>query len=256
MASKLPLNLLTHPPSPHVLRPHLRRALHAGSPSTPSIPKPTPFVPDPTAFLTLIGRNLSAHASKIPSWPALFTYTSSQLREAGVEPARARRYLLWWRDRYRNGIMGIGGDLTYVEKGVAELRVVEVQSDKAGDREATVSKSEGVRKVVVNTPISVAALFDPANPKAEGEDVAELPIAVAPRVDARDARPVEGVKFVQGGVIAGRGVEYVKGHPGVARIRVTEGLWENRRGHKVDGGERRKAEVRAKRAATERKNAR
>jgi hypothetical protein len=32
-----------------------------------------------------------------------------------------------------------------------------------------------------------------------------------------------------------------------------EGIWEIRRGHKVDGGERRKAEVRAKRRAAENK---
>jgi hypothetical protein len=41
-----------------------------------------------------------------------------------------------------------------------------------------------------------------------------------------------------------------------AQIKVKEGLWEERRGHKVDGGERRKAEVRFKRRSEERKKAR
>jgi hypothetical protein len=38
-----------------------------------------------------------------------------------------------------------------------------------------------------------------------------------------------------------------------ARLTVTEGMWEDRRGHKVDGGERRRAMVRFKRGVAERK---
>ena len=49
-------------------------------------------------------------------------------------------------------------------------------------------------------------------------------------------------------------LEPVKGSDGMrARIRLREGIWEEKRGHKVDGGERRKAEVRAKRRAAENK---
>ena len=49
----------------------------------------------------------------------------------------------------------------------------------------------------------------------------------------------------------------IKGTGGLkARVVVKEGLWEDKRGHKVDGGERRKAEVRSKRRAEERKKAR
>jgi hypothetical protein len=40
---------------------------------------------------------------------------------------------------------------------------------------------------------------------------------------------------------------------GTAQLKVTEGMWEDRRGHKVDGGERRQAEVRFKRRVAERK---
>ncbi|RYC54240.1 hypothetical protein CHU98_g11969, partial [Xylaria longipes] len=41
-----------------------------------------------------------------------------------------------------------------------------------------------------------------------------------------------------------------------ARITVTEGMWEDRRGYKIDGGERRRTEVRYKRRIAERREAR
>lgn len=149
--------------------------------------------------------------------------------------------------------MGIGGDLTEVEKGVAELRIVEIPSNRAGDQMATLSKDPGTRKVVVNTKVTVAAMPDPANPKEDSKDVSIVP---PPRIDSSKAKAVKDIKIVRGNTIGGTGVEYIKGHPGVARLRVQDGLWENRRGHKVDGGERRRAEVRAKRRAQERKDAR
>jgi len=253
MAAKRPLSVLSIPKAfqkPVCLQ---CRLLHAGNAAPVRIPKPTPFVPDAQTFLTLIGRNMAQHAAKIPTWEALFSLTSQQLRESGVEPARARRYLLWWRDRFRNGITGIGGDLSEVEKGVAELRIVEVPSDRARDAQATLTKDAGMRKVIANTPVTVAAMPDPANPREETEDVSIVP---PPQVDPKTVRPIVGIKIVDGNVIGGTGVEYVKGHPGVARLRVKNGLWEQKRGHKVDGGERRKAEVRAKRRAAERKAAR
>ncbi|KAI9695140.1 MAG: hypothetical protein M1820_008908, partial [Bogoriella megaspora] len=100
-------------------------SLHHSTPRAP-VPPPTPFCPDPSTFLTLIGRSLSQHSSKIPTWESLFSLSSTQLRDLGVEPARARRYLLWWRERFRKGLFGVGGDMREVENGVAELRIVEV----------------------------------------------------------------------------------------------------------------------------------
>ena len=69
--------------------------------------------------------------------------------------------------------------------------------------------------------------------------------------------PVSGVKVEGAKTIKGSYVEPVsgKGEPR-ARIRLQEGMWEDRRGHKVDGGERRRAEVRAKRRAAENKERR
>ncbi|KAK3677660.1 telomere length regulation protein [Recurvomyces mirabilis] len=253
MALKRPSALLALPTSSRTLTCNQCRALHK---TTIRIPKPTPFVPDVPTFLTLIGRNLSQHASKIPSWEALFSLTSQQLRESGVEPARARRYLLWWRERFRAGITGIGGDVKEVKDGIAELRLVEVPSQRRIDAQATLTKSAGMRKMIINVTPSVSLPADPANPVKEGESEDGVPLVVIPKINVSKAQLVTGVKIVSGTAIGGTGVENVKGHQGVARLKVKEGLWEERRGHKVDGGERRKAEVRYKRRAQERKMAR
>ncbi|KAL9096103.1 MAG: hypothetical protein Q9165_001626 [Trypethelium subeluteriae] len=228
------------------------RCLHSGTPRR-SIPEPTPFCPDPTTFLTLIGRQLSQHASKIPTWEALFSLSSSQLRELGIEPARTRRYLLRWREKFLNGEFGVGGDFQQVQDGVGELRIVEVPDAAAatvaagesaaeggeGVRRgavATANRSPGMRKVVVNV-----------KPGAEIESAEEFTETVAPSM----------IQMMGGHTIRGPHVELVKGTEGsVARVAVKEGLWEQKKGHKVDGGERRKAEVRAKRRSEERKDAR
>ncbi|OBT80680.1 hypothetical protein VF21_00435 [Pseudogymnoascus sp. 05NY08] len=194
--------------------PTLTRALHARIPQPP-IPEPTPFVPDAPTFLSLIGRNLSQHASKIPTWESLFRLTSPQLRDLGVEPARARRYLLAWRERFRRGEYGPGGDAKVVEEGVARLRVVEVEG---GVAEGTAIRTAGMKRVAVN-----------------GEE------------------EIKGVRVKGAQRVVGPHVLPVKGG---AQIKAAEGLWEIRRGRKIDGGERRRAEVRSKRRAAERKDAR
>ncbi|KAF2710397.1 hypothetical protein K504DRAFT_466805 [Pleomassaria siparia CBS 279.74] len=210
------------------------RQLHHQIPMRP-VPKPIPFIPDHTSFLSAIGRNLSAHASKIPSWEALFTLSSLQLKELGVEPARNRRYLLHWREKFRNGEYGIGGDCQHVENGIAQLQLVEAPVP-AGTEEfpmsrwsavATATHDPGTRKVVVNVPVG-----------------AEAPV-ITP-----DIRGVSGIVVKGPRTISGSYVETIKGSRGLkAKIKLQEGIWEERRGHKVDGGERRKAEVRAKRRA-------
>jgi hypothetical protein len=193
----------------------------------PSIPRPTPFVPDVQTFLTLIGRNLSQHAAKIPSWTALFSLTSTQLRELGVEPPRSRRYLLRWRENFRNGQYGIGGDFKHVENGVAQIRVVEVPV--SGHDAASTTLSSGSRKIVVNV--------------AAGGSATEKPV---------DLVPVKGLHLKGAHTIVGPHVQPVKGGK-AAQIVVKEGLWEHRRGHKIDGGERRQAEIRAKKRGEERR---
>ena len=187
------------------------------------IPSPTPFVPDSKTFLSLIGRNLIQHAAKIPTWQDLFSYSSQQLRDAGVEPARARRYLLWWRDRFRKGIHGTGGDLAHVVDGVAKLKVVEVSIPGAIIPGTSIQRT---KKFVVNVP----------------------PDATDQSVKVEQLRPVGGMKIVGERTIAGPYIQPEKGTSGsVATIKLQEGMWEERRGVKVDGGERRKAMVRRKR---------
>ena len=159
---------------------------------------------------------------------------------------------MWWRERFRNGIIDVGGDLEHVKDGVGELRIVEVKSDRAIDQMATLTKDPGMRKVIINTPPSLPK----KTPGANEEDTAATATAPPVKVSAVEAKPVANVKIHHGTSIGGKGIELAKGHQGVALLKVKEGLWEQRRGHKVDGGERRKAEVRAKRRVQERKIAR
>ena len=217
---------------PSFLKPQpSNRYLHNRSNAVISIPPPTPFVPDPQTFLTLIGRQLSQHSAKIPTWDTLFSLSSKQLRGLGVEPARSRRYLLWWREKYRRGEYGIGGDFQNVKDGVAEVRAVEVPKKGAeGKNVATLSPS-AVKKIVVNLP----------------------PDVTMKNINASEVKAVDGLKIRGAHTIVGPYVEPLKGTDGsVARLKVQEGMWEQRRGHKVDGGERRKVNVRSKRAAKER----
>lgn len=219
---------------------HCLRHLHArSSASQPPIPQPTPFVPDASTFLKLIGRNLSQHAGKIPTWQSLFSLTSTQLRELGVEPARTRRYLLWWRERFRKGIFGIGGDLKNVKAGGAELRVVEVPvAEAAISKPRSMSTAIGLqltKRMIVN----------------------ESPVVIKKSTSSQDLKPVGGMKVVGVRTIVGPYVQPVKGTRGsVGTIKVQEGMWEIRRGVKVDGGERRKVQVRRKRLLEERRTSR
>ncbi|KAK0727284.1 IGR protein motif-domain-containing protein [Lasiosphaeria miniovina] len=183
----------------------------------PLIPRPIPLVPDVETFLTVIGRGLKQHASKFPTWEALFTLTTDQLRELGVEPPRSRKYLIRWRQRFREGKFGVGGDLKYVSNGAAELRVLEL------------APTPLLRKrYVVNIP--------------PGKKIEEV-------LRGQMMRPL-GYKVRGTRTIVG---PYALPKKDGSRITVTEGMWEDRRGHKVDGGERRKAEVRFKRGVAERK---
>lgn len=112
--------------------------------------------------------------------------------------------------------------------GVGEVRVLEVKKDAAGPRSLG---PDAVKKVVVNLP----------------------PEALDKELRASEVKAVRGVKVQGAHTIIGPYVELVKGTNGsVARIKVKEGMWEERRGHKVDGGERRKEYVRSRRAAKER----
>ncbi|KAL8731752.1 MAG: hypothetical protein Q9166_003199 [cf. Caloplaca sp. 2 TL-2023] len=224
---RLPSSLLSCPFTSQTTARQLHQQISASQ-----IPSPTPFVPDVKTFLSLIGRNLSQHAAKIPTWESLFSLKSLQLRKLGVEPARTRRYLLWWRDKFRKGEYGIGGDLKDVKDSVAHLRVFEVPGDRSI---RTLAGPDASRKLVINVPPDV--------PVTESK--------------LRGLKPVNGFKVQGAHTIVGPFVEPVKGTGGsVATIKVQEGMWEQRRGQKVDGGERRKVQVRRKQKLEELRKAR
>ena len=215
-----------------------RRPLHARA-AQPSVPSPTPFVPNASTFLSLIGRGLSQYSFKIPDWQSLFTLTSTQLRELGIEPARTRRYLLWWRDRFRKGIFGIGGDLKYVKDGEAELKVVEVPASGAKS-----AAPDGIDPAIIARPMKRLVINEPTENTGS-----------RPKLKALE--PVEGMKVQGARTIVGPYVTLLKGTRGsAARLKVQEGMWEVKRGVKVDGGERRKVQVRRKRLLEARKTTR
>lgn len=194
------------------------RCAHRQAEKVPVIPSPIPFVPDVKTFLTLIGRGLSQHTSKFPTWEALFSLTSSQLKELGIEPPRTRKYLIHWREKYRLGRFGPGGDIQHVQDGRAKLAV----------EEAEVAPLE-IRRRVVNIPA--------------GKKVGEVPEADKVRVDGYT---------VHGTAVAGPYALPLKGEK-AALVSAAEGMWEEKRGRKIDGGERRRAQVRFKRRVAERK---
>jgi hypothetical protein len=145
---------------------------------------------------------------------------------------------LRWRAKFRDGDFGIGGDAQAVKDGEAHLRVVTVPRGTAAavdPTSATATLSPGMKKIIVNV--------DPeTNPS-------ELPVDVL--------KPLKGLKLKGSDRITGPHVQQVKGYGGqAAKIVVKEGLWEDRRGHKIDGGERRRAEVRAKKIGEEKRKSR
>lgn len=198
------------------------RFAHQQASKTPIIPSPTPFVPDVKTFLTLIGRGMKSHTAKFPTWEALFSLTSPQLKELGIEPPRLRRYLIHWREKFRLGNFGPGGDIKFVMDGKAKLAINEVERGPLD-----------VSRHVVNIPL--------------GKKIEE--------VRNYEKATVEGYHVEGINTIAGPYALPVKGGR-AATIAVTEGMWEEKRGRKIDGGERRRDQVRFKRRVAERKAAR
>lgn len=215
---------------------------------TPLVPQPTPFVPDVPTFLSLIGRQMSKHTSKLPTWDDLFTMSSTQLRSAGIEPTHQRRYLLRWREKFRRGEYGIGGDLKNVVDGAAEVRVVEVPM-KPSNRAVTRAAQKGqeqdkVTATITSNPQMMYRVVNLLPGETEVKDVESLP-----------PKPY-GFKLYNRKKVRAPYMEAIPGTNGMAgRLVVKEGMWEDKMGRKVDGGERRRAEVRAKKRSEERKKA-
>lgn len=244
-----------------------QRSLHQRVKALP-VPAPTPFVPDVSTFLTLIGRQLNKHSSKFTKWEDLFTLSSSQLKEMGIEPARSRKYLLRWREKFRRGEYGIGGDFQYVQNGVGEVRLVQVPrmaqqvsttTGSEGEEQAqstptspstrssaTTSTAPGMLHLILNTPPSFA------NTSSESY---KLLLPTTPGHSPANLHKPAHLKLHNGHTIVGSHVQPLKGsHAGDAvSVKVAEGLWEDKRGHKVHGGERRQAMILHKERVAERR---
>ncbi|KAF8437802.1 IGR protein motif-domain-containing protein [Terfezia claveryi] len=95
--------------------PPLHRTVHHSLP-LPPVPPVTNAIPNSATFLKLIGRGAFVHATKLASWESLFKSTSAQLKEAGVEPARLRKYIISQRERYR--VAGGKIEVKEVKRGV------------------------------------------------------------------------------------------------------------------------------------------
>ncbi|KAH7033298.1 IGR protein motif-domain-containing protein [Microdochium trichocladiopsis] len=209
----------------------------------PLVPQPTPFIPDVETFLTVIGRGLKQHVSKFPTWESLFSLSSQQMRDLGVEPPRTRKYLLRWRQRFRLGLYGIGGDLQHVRDGAAELRVLEIERAAAN-----AAANETAAAAVVSLPKKMRFVVN-VPPGTRVEDVVGTPAAAEHMSRVRGYK-VEGLK-----TIVGPYAIPLKGQAG-AKVTVTEGMWEDKLGRKIDGGERRRTEVRYKKRIQERRQER
>lgn len=133
----------------------------------------------------------------------------------------------------------MGGDLKNVKDGGAELRIVEVPLAKTA-----VSKSSS-KNIPIGLQRTKRLIFN------------EPPEVLDKSSSLKRLKPVDGMKVVGVRTIAGPYVQAVKGTSGsVATIKVQEGMWEVKRGAKVDGGERRKVQVRRKRLLEERRTIR
>ena len=144
--------------------------------------------------------------------------------------------MLWWRDRFRRGIHGPGGDLKNIHDGKADLRIVEKVIADEEDKGL-----KGVKKWVVNvpTPPPQSVEGEGAKPGSDMEELTRLP-------------PVAGITIKGTHGIVGPFTKLKKGTEGKEAVfEVHEGMWEERRGVKVDGGERRKKHVRRQRKLEE-----
>ncbi|OAX82340.1 hypothetical protein ACJ72_03310 [Emergomyces africanus] len=200
---------------------------------------------------------MSRFAPKFASWEELFTLTSAEMKERGIEPPRHRRYLLRWRQKFQRGEYGVGGDLDYVVDGTAQLRAVEVPRDTAlvktkalYQASATTDRSKSDGDTAPFTVTGTATL----SPGMKWAVVNLPPGETLPKEIPQPLKKYNQVSLARGHVLRAPFLKLIKGSSGRAGfIHVQEGMWEDKQGMKLDGGERRQAEVKAKKRSEERK---
>ncbi|KAI8140083.1 IGR protein motif-domain-containing protein [Fennellomyces sp. T-0311] len=68
-----------------------------------AVPQPRGNVKDVNDFLTKIGRGCDEFAGKFETWESLFTTNSRTLRNDFGIPTKQRKYILAWRELYKQG---------------------------------------------------------------------------------------------------------------------------------------------------------
>lgn len=66
------------------------------------VPQPTPLIPDVTAFFNKIGRGTIEQVEHFPTWESLFTTSSFEMKEKGLD-IQTRKYILKQVEHLRQG---------------------------------------------------------------------------------------------------------------------------------------------------------
>lgn len=92
------------------------------SATTKIIPKPTKEIPDVASFLNHIGRNTSEFSEAFPTWDALFTSSSKEMKAAGID-VKPRRYILEQVENYRKSSILNNDDPTSIFTATKEIKL-------------------------------------------------------------------------------------------------------------------------------------
>ncbi|KAG2226863.1 hypothetical protein INT45_010142 [Circinella minor] len=81
----------------------IRGARLSHTEATASIPQPRGNIKEVEDFLKAIGRGCDEFAGKFETWDSLFTTNSRTMRQDFGIPTKQRKYILSWRELYKNG---------------------------------------------------------------------------------------------------------------------------------------------------------
>lgn len=152
--------------------------------------------------------------------------------------------------------------MKYVKDGVGEIRVVEVPSLPQQQQQSTKSTSNTSVDTAASAATTMGFVSSMSSPGMT-KLILNVPAGsesyvLEPGQTTQDLKKPRDFTLKNGHVVCGPYTQVVKGSNGSAVIlRVKEGIWEDRLGQKVFGGERRRAETLHKMGVAEhRKNAR
>ena len=91
------------------------------TPLSKKIPQPTKEIPDVPAFLNRIGHNTAEYAEAFPTWDALFTSSSKEMKAAGID-VKPRKYILHQVENYRKAAF-LENDPKAVFESIEEIKL-------------------------------------------------------------------------------------------------------------------------------------